>query len=86
MDATKKKQTARYIQRATPLTISAMSKISVKVGDTFYTFEYSESRSVDQNALRSGTLDLNEERALLWEACHAQVDAQVQEVLPPPRK
>lgn len=56
-------------------TIRATSRISTKVRDTFYTFEYCEERQIEEND------DLEKERADLWEACNAEVDAQVTEVM-----
>lgn len=56
-------------------TIRATSRISTKVHDTFYTFEYCEERQIEEKD------DLEKERADLWEACNAEVDAQVTEVM-----
>lgn len=56
-------------------TIRATSRISTKVRDTFYTFEYCEERQIEEND------DLEKERADLWEACNAEVDAQVEDVM-----
>lgn len=56
-------------------TIRATSRISTKVRDTYYTFEYCEERQIEEND------DLEKERADLWETCNAEVDAQVTEVM-----
>lgn len=56
-------------------TIRATSRISTKVRDTFYTFEYCEERQIEEND------NLEEERAKLWETCNAEVDAQVEDVM-----
>ena len=59
--------------------IFASSRASVKVKETFYTFEYSEKRSVDlpYNMDESA---LDDAKANLWLTVHAQVDKQVEEV------
>lgn len=56
-------------------TIRATSRISTKVRDTYYTFEYCEERQIEEND------DLEKERADLWETCNNEVDAQVTEVM-----
>ena len=56
-------------------TIRATSRISTKIRDTFYTFEYCEERQIEEND------NLEEERAALWETCNAEVDAQVTDVM-----
>ena len=56
-------------------TIRATSRISTKVRDTFYTFEYCEERQIEEGE------DLENARADLWETCNAEVDAQVTEVM-----
>lgn len=57
------------------MTIKATSRISTKINDTFYTFEYSEERLLEEND------DVESERSKLWDTCHSQVDAQVEEVV-----
>ena len=56
-------------------TIRATSRISTKIRDTFYTFEYCEERQIEEND------NLEEERAKLWETCNSEVDAQVEDVM-----
>ena len=55
--------------------ISAVSRISTKIKDTFYTFEYSEERTLEEGD------DVERERADLWETCHKEVDKQVEDVI-----
>ncbi len=55
--------------------IRATSRISTKIKDTFYTFEYCEERQIEEGD------DLEEERARLWETCNEEVDNQVAEAL-----
>ena len=56
-------------------TIKATSRISTKIGDTFYTFEYCEERAVEDGD------NLEDARADLWETCHGEVDTQVEDVV-----
>lgn len=55
--------------------IKASSRASVKVGDSYYTVEWTEERSVDD------TDDIEEERANLWETCNTEVDNQIEDIL-----
>ena len=52
-------------------TIRATSRISTKIKDTFYTFEYCEERQIEEGD------NVEEEREKLWETCNAEVDNQV---------
>lgn len=56
-------------------TIRATSRISTKIRDTFYTFEYCEERQIEEGE------DLENARTDLWETCNAEVDAQVTDVM-----
>ena len=56
-------------------TIRATSRISTKVKDTFYTFEYCEERQIEDGD------DVANEREKLWEVCNAEVDNQVADAL-----
>ena len=55
--------------------IRATSRISTKVRDTYYTFEYCEERQIEDGD------DVANEREKLWEVCNAEVDNQVTETL-----
>lgn len=56
--------------------IRATSRASVKVADSFYTVEYCEERSVNEE------LDnVEEERKKLWDTCNGEVDAQIEDIL-----
>lgn len=61
-------------------TIRATSRISTKIKDTFYTFEYCEERQIEDGD------DVVAEREKLWETCNAEVDNQVEETLKMYRK
>ena len=56
-------------------TIRATSRISTKIHDTYYTFEYCEERQIEDGD------DVANEREKLWEVCNAEVDNQVAETL-----
>ena len=56
-------------------TIRATSRISTKIRDTFYTFEYCEERQIEEGD------DVVAEREKLWDTCNAEVDNQVEETL-----
>lgn len=55
--------------------IRATSRASVKVGESFYTVEYCEERSVPETA------NLAEERKALWDTCNNEVDNQIVDIL-----
>ena len=59
--------------------IKATSRASIKLttrsGDQFYTIEYGEERSVEDND------NLESERAELWETCNGEVDRQIEEIM-----
>lgn len=59
------------------VSIKATSRASVKVGDSFFTMEYSEERVIPDLP----DVDLAEERALLWDCVNNEVDAQVEDVV-----
>ena len=61
-------------------TIRATSRISTKIKDTFYTFEYCEERQIEDGD------DVAVEREKLWDVCNAEVDNQVAETLSMYRK
>lgn len=57
------------------ISIRATSRASVKVGDSFYTVEYCEERSVDPDD------DVAEERRKLWDTCNTETDNQIEDIL-----
>lgn len=67
-----------YESKGAVVSIEAHSRISVKIKDTFYTFEFVEKREFPK--VIDG-LDLEKERELLWDNVHLQVDKQVKEVV-----
>ena len=76
--AAKKKQ---YESQAIPTSITATSRISVKIHDTFYTFEFVEERAFPIDLVDEGKIDFIKEKEMLWDEVHSQVDRQVQDVV-----
>ena len=55
--------------------IRATSRASVKINDSFYTVEWCEEHSLDEND------NVEEERKKLWEICNNEVDGQIEDIL-----
>lgn len=70
-----------YESQAVTTSIEAHSRISVKLNDTFYTFEFIEKRELPVDLINEDKIDLIKERELLWDEVHVQVDKQVQDVV-----
>lgn len=70
---------AKYKSKLIPSKIGVTSRVSIKLRDTFYTFEYMEEREIPPDLVEK--IDIDQERKILWEECHGQVDAQVEEIL-----
>lgn len=66
-----------YTSKAKIKTIKATSRASVKVGDSFYTLEYCEERTMPQTS----NINIQLEKDLLWDEVNAQVDKQIEDVL-----
>lgn len=77
----KRKQQAEYQSQAVPTVIRANSRISVKLQETFYTFEFMEERQFPIDLVDEGKIDFEKEKEMLWDEVHAQVDKQVQDVV-----
>ena len=63
--------------KAIVTSIRATSRASVKVGDSFYTVEYSEERQIPDVE----GVNVNEERQILWDVVNNECDAQIEEIL-----
>lgn len=66
-----------YIPKAKPTTIKFCSRASVKIRDSFYTFEYGEERQIDN----FDEADLQKEINCLTTDCNNVVDNQIEEVI-----
>lgn len=57
--------------------IVATSRASIKVRDSYYTMEYQEERLIPD----SPAVDIEQERAMLWNTVNAEVDNQIEELI-----
>ena len=66
-----------YEVKAITKTIKATSRASVKVGESYYTVEYSEERIIPDVE----GIDIEKERQFLWEDTNAECDNQIEDIL-----
>lgn len=66
-----------YISKATTTKISAVSRASVKIGDSYYTFEFSAEKHFTNP---DEDINVQLEKDILWEECHAEVDRQIEDI------
>lgn len=66
-----------YTSKAKISKISATSRASVKIRDSYFTLEYTEERVIPEIE----GVDIEAERALLWQTVNDQVDIQVNETI-----
>ena len=64
------------VSKAVTTKITATSRISLKKGETFYTLEFSEERTIP--AVEG--VDIALERKLLWDTVNTEVDNQAEDV------
>ncbi len=69
-----------YTSKARISKISATSRASVKIRDSYFTLEYTEERIIPDQ-YDDGGVDIDAERALLWQTVNDQVDNQVNETI-----
>ena len=65
---------ANYEPKAVISKIQATSRMSLKVKDNFFTVEYSEERVIPDLE----GVDIEQEKAALWEAVNSEVDNQAE--------
>jgi hypothetical protein len=68
---------SEYISKAKTTVIKFNSRASVKIKDSFYTFEYGEERQIDDYE----NTDIDKEIQALTDDCNNVVDKQIQEVV-----
>ena len=68
---------SEYESKATITKISAVSRASVKVNDSFYTVEYQEERTLPVDM----EFNIEEERAILWDTVNTECDSQVKDII-----
>ena len=66
-----------YEVKAKTTKINAVSRVAIKINDSYYTVEYSEERTIPD---ADGVI-LKEERAALFDAVNAVVDAQAEDIV-----
>ena len=66
-----------YEVKAKTTKINAVSRVAIKIKDNYYTVEYSEERTIPDV---DGVI-LKEERAALFDAVNAVVDAQAEDIV-----
>lgn len=66
-----------YEVKAKTTKINAVSRVAIKINDSYYTVEYSEERTIPDV---DGVI-LKEERAALFDAVNAVVDAQAEDIV-----
>lgn len=66
-----------YTSKAITTQIRATSRVSAKIGDDFYTLEFSEERTIPDIE----GVDLEKERELLWDDVNYSVDTQLQDTI-----
>ena len=67
----------KYESKAITTQIRATSRVSAKIGDDFYTLEFSEERTIPEVK----GVDLERERELLWNDVNYSVDTQLQDTI-----
>lgn len=71
-----------YISKAITTSIRFTSRASIKVGDSFYTIEACEERTIPDIE----GINIEEERAALWDTVNNEVDMQIQDIVKTFRK
>ncbi len=66
-----------YESKAKTSTIRATSRVSAKIGDDFYTLEFSEERTIPDVE----GVDLEKEREILWDDVNYSVDTQLHDTI-----
>jgi len=66
-----------YESKATTTKITATSRAAVKIRDNYYTVEFSEERSIPT----TDGVDMERERAMLFDDVNEVVDKQVEDIL-----
>ena len=65
------------MRKAITTKISATSRVALRIKDNYYTVEFTEERAVPDNA----DINLEQERAELWDAVNGSVDEQCEQIL-----
>ena len=73
------KQKKHYYSKGVTKEITVSSRASAKFGNNYYTFEYSETRTLPSPE-ECSDLNIDKERQLLWEDANREVDNQLIEL------
>lgn len=68
-----------YYSKGITKEISVTSRASAKIGNNYYTFEYSETKCFPINDERLN-VDIDKERHLMWQDANNEVDNQLIEI------
>jgi hypothetical protein len=71
----------KYFSQAVPTLIRATSRVSVKLNESFYTFEFQEERAFPIDLVEEGQINFEKEKEMLWDEVHSQVDKQVSDIV-----
>lgn len=66
-----------YESKAIIAKITATSRASIKISDSYYTLEYAEERLIPDIE----DIDIEEERRILWRVVNKEVDDQIEETI-----
>jgi len=69
---------SEYVQQAKTVKISAMSKATVQINGSYFSFSYSEERELPEDQSR---VNLEKEREYLWEDLNSEVDNQIEQTI-----
>jgi hypothetical protein len=70
-----------YFSQAVPTLIRATSRVSAKLNESFYTFEFLEERAFPIDLVEEGQINFEKEKEMLWDEVHSQVDKQVSDIV-----
>lgn len=70
-----------YFSQAVLTLIRATSRVSVKLNESFYTFEFQEERAFPIDLVEEGQINFEKEKEMLWDEVHSQVDKQVSDIV-----
>ena len=68
---------ANYESKAIVKSITATSRASVKIGDSFYTIEYQEERVLPEGLVDE---EVAIERKILWDVVNGECDGQIEDI------
>lgn len=67
----------KYESKAIVKSITASSRASIKIKDSFYTIEFSEERMLPDGLTEE---EIAKERKLLWDTVNRECDSQIEDI------